>query len=150
MFLKIFRVLIIASLLLGLAGLSLWAQGQPQQAAAQGVTLTPLPSVGTLISSNGITQSTTYTANLYSLYYGVADCYALYDFTLAQTVTVKMQHAIDTNNYFDLITLPAVITDGNYFTTTAIYGRYLRAVATLDTDNPVTISLKCALKNRTQ
>ena len=100
----------------------------------------------TLLNANGVTSSQT-GAKMSSLKYTTGDCYSVVDVTSQQTVTVKFQHSGDGTNYVDLASLSSVSSDGTSFTHTLVYGTYIRAVATLGTTNPVTVTAHCVLKD---
>jgi hypothetical protein len=136
---RILTAALIAMLMLGLVGVALASDPQPQ-------SVTWYDTV-TLYSGAGITSAPTGTANSKYVTFGIQDCYQMVDVTDATTVTGKLQHSPDGSNWADLYTFPAQTADSVVFTRTANYGSYERYVATLATTSPVTISLKCVFKD---
>lgn len=104
-----------------------------------------------LYQGNGITATANGTGYLLArpeTIYTTADCYNVIDVTDSQTVTIKLQHSGDSSNWVDLVTYANVSADTTAFTTTTLYGAYLRSsVSTLGTANPVTITTRCVLKD---
>jgi hypothetical protein len=83
-----------------------------------------------------------------SAVYSKADCYLIVSgMTAVNTTTVKLQHSGDGSNWFDLVSFTAAATNTTAFTTTSIYGSYLRAYATLANTATVSLNAHCVLKD---
>ena len=101
----------------------------------------------TLLTSNGITQAVNGTG-VRVAGYDYADCFGVFDVTASQTATLALQASADGTNYVALATFTAQTTDTVVATRTAVLGEYFRAaVTTLGSANPVTVSVKCVMKN---
>lgn len=101
----------------------------------------------TLLTSNGITQTANGTG-VRIAGYDFADCFEVVDATLVQTATVALQASADGTNYVTVLSYSSATTDTATFTRTAIYGEYFRAAVTsLGNTNPVTVSVRCVMKN---
>jgi hypothetical protein len=108
-------------------------------------------SLGATVNYTG---SATYNGTgVNAINYGTADCYnylVIYP-GASQRVTTTLQHAINSGQWVDLVSFTALTTDSVNFTTTVPYGRFIRAqLAISDTTSPITASVSCVLKNRTQ
>lgn len=99
-----------------------------------------------IYQGNGITATATGNA-VGTLGYSLADCYSIVDVTNAQTVTVVISHSADASNWVTWNSFTAVSADGTAFTTSVPYGAYLRATAGLGGSNPVTVTVRCVLKD---
>lgn len=136
---RLLTVLLVAGLLLTLTGAALADDPAPQSVTYY--------SELTLYSGNGITSSPTGMGSNKPEGFGVQDCYQILDVTLNQTVTGKIESSPDNVNWFTHHIFAAVSADNVAFTRTTIYGAYQRYAATLGTTNPVTVSLKCVVKD---
>jgi len=102
----------------------------------------------TLITANGITTTAAGTGTGVRIAgYDYADCFAAIDIASAQTVTLGFQGSADGTNYAPIVTLTAVAGDTTIMTRTAVIGDYFRPVISLTYANPVTVSVKCVMKN---
>ncbi len=101
-----------------------------------------LPAI--VLSGNKITQTLTGTAILLPSY--AADCYEGVTVSDTQTVTLKIQHSPDDYSWLDLYSFDDATADTTTFTHASLYGSYMRGVATLGSDNPVTVSLLCVFR----
>lgn len=107
----------------------------------------------TLLTSNGVTATTGGSVSAVGTGvrvagYDFADCYATFDATDSQTATLALQGSNDGTNYASLATFAAQSADTTIFTRTAIIGEYFRAnITTLGSSNPITVSVKCVMKN---
>src|SRR5512136_1272037 len=111
-------------------------------------------SVQTLLltAANNVTQAAT-TSPFLVQSYGVADCYAKVDTPNSglQTATFTLQHGSNTGDFVTLVAFPAIAVDGAssvQFTTTALYGNYLKVATSLGNTNAVTYYVQCIAKNR--
>lgn len=101
----------------------------------------------TLLTSNGITQTVNGTG-VRVAGYDFADCFGVFDVALAQTATLALQGSADGISYVTLAAFEAQSSDSVVATRTAVLGEYFRAaVTTLGSANPVTVSVKCVVKN---
>src|SRR5512137_2408112 len=132
-------VVLIAMLMLGLVGVALASDPAPQSVTWHAAI--------TLYSGESVTAAVTGTAAAKPQDFGIGDCYQIVDATDATTVTGYLQHSPDGTNWSTAYTYPAAITDGVAFTRTAMYGDYTRYWASVATTNPVTITLKCVVKD---
>lgn len=130
------------------AALNLMAPPMDVQAAAVTGTSTT-QSLGATVNYTG---SATYNGTgVNVLNYGAADCYFYLDMVDSdtQTVTAKIQHAVNSGQWVDLATIGTQTADGTVFTTAIPYGRFIRAQLAISTiTSPVTSSVSCVLKNR--
>ncbi|MFZ4773939.1 MAG: hypothetical protein ACOYM3_01160 [Terrimicrobiaceae bacterium] len=118
--------------------------GAPRVSQADAVTGT---GNYTLLNSAGVTGTVTGT-EYYSQYWGSGDCYSIYVASSgAQTATVILQHSPDTVAWVTSVTYAQQTSAGANFTRSQLYGAYTRAIAQISGTNPLTVSVKCALKN---
>jgi hypothetical protein len=93
--------------------------------------------------------------------YGVLECYLTIDVTLAQAVTVTMQHSPNNSVWADqpgwqfatnVLAVGAgfagVHADGTTFAIFDSYGMYTRPAFAVSTANPYTITLRCIAKDK--
>ncbi len=127
------------------------------------VTSAPKPSqadtiVGTrsitLDSQNASTARWIYSDAVYTQFYGTASCFSTW--TAAPilagepvTLTYALQASADSTNWMTVTTFAAQTTAGTVLTTTTLPGAYLRGLANIGNNNPITWSVKCVLKNST-
>ena len=113
-----------------------------QLPAATSVAAVSAPSL--ILSGVGITQTTTGQGVLLGDYTG--DCYEALTVAGTQTVTLAIQHSPDNFSWFALYSFDAASASTTAFTHTALYGSYIRGVATVGTTTPVTVSLLCVFR----
>jgi len=104
-------------------------------------------AVYTLRAGTSSIAADTNTSGLVVADYGRADCYQTVDVASAQTVTTTLQHSVDNSNWINGQVLTVQTADGTVYLTTLITGTYLRASIDLFNTNPVTPTIKCAVKD---
>lgn len=110
---------------------------------------------------NGVTTTQT-GAGKVTADYGTLECYSTVDVTLAQRLTVTLQHSPNnsvwadgpmwqfaTNVLLPLAGFDGQTADGTTFATGIAYGMYVRPTITISDANPVTVTLRCIAKDRT-
>lgn len=109
---------------------------------------------------NGIITTQTGTGKV-TADYGTLECYMTVDVSDTQTVTLQLEHSPNNVVWADepvwqfATNVLAVVTDfadvsadETSFAIAVAYGQYTRPVITLGTANPVTVTLRCVLKDR--
>lgn len=106
-----------------------------------------------LVSAVNVTSTVTGTL-ADTRYYGIGDCYSIYDAstTTPQTVTVKTQHSADgaAGTWVDSWTASQQTGAGVQFSRTTMYGQFTRAIVQVSGINPLTLTVRCAVKNTQQ
>ncbi len=133
---------LIVSTILGLEIAGTKSPVKLQLPAATSVAAVNAPSL--ILSGVGITQTTTGQGVLLGGYTG--DCYEALTVAGTQTVTLAIQHSPDNSAWLSLYSFDAASASTNAFTHTALYGSYIRGVATVGTTTPVTVSLLCVFR----
>ena len=142
-------MLTLLSVLTLLLGLHVFLQLPAEPASAQSVSAYQTIQ---LVAANAVTQTVTPSAVLLQGY-GVADCYGKAQSPVSQTVTFGLWHGPNTTDFTSLYTYTAQAvsnTTAIVFTSTALYGNYLKANVTLAGAVTTTYSIVCVAKNRAQ
>ena len=74
--------------------------------------------------------------------YGLADVQVVIDVGTVNTTTVKLQFSNNNSNWVDGVAIASAITaDTNTLAQYVLFGRYVRAYATLTNSNPITMTV---------
>lgn len=106
----------------------------------------------TLESREGSTSQYVYSDPVYTQFYGRASCFSTWVAApivagAPVTVTNALQVSADATNWVTATTFASQTSAGTLLTTTVLDGAYLRGLATVGSQNAITFTVKCVLKN---
>ena len=145
-------VALIVAIILGLE-----VAGTPAKVPSRLLALTPVSAMpaavnapNIILAGNSITQTLTGSGVVLSSY--TADCYESATLTGTQAITLAIQHSPDNYSWHSLYSFDVITNDAaslattTAFSHTALYGSYVRGVATLSSTQPLTVSLLCVFR----
>ncbi len=142
-------VVVMAVLVLVALGLNTQSSQAAPMAAPTPITVPPrgvAPEFPTFINTKVITTSQR--SNCFDVPdYSVVDLYWKIDMAAVNTTTLKLQYSIDNSAYVDgLSFVSAAVADAESMNQYPLFGRWACVYATVTTSDPVTLTVKGAVK----